>query len=223
MQIIDTDGHVIHIDTEKAREIDEALIIYGYVRKGKLTDKYFNDKKTRAFDFGEELNPLKDEIVRKLDVVFNPELFKPANARKTRVAHFRNDLFKEKFSDLWKRINAQTFYQVNFSTNELIKKSIDAIDRHLKVTEIRIVVSKGSLESIRDKESLETGTAMTAGQIHTIQMNETVGESVKYDLVGKLVESTGLTHKTIVEIMKGIPECDIRIRQSAYFYQLYIN
>lgn len=204
MVIVSTDGQEVHINTEKAREIDEELIIHGYVRKGKLTDKYFNDKKAGTIDLGEELNPLKNEIVRKLDTVFNPSLFKPENARKTLVANFRNDLFKEKFSDLWKRINAKTFYQVDFSTEELIKKSIDSIDKHLNVTEIRIVVGQGSLEKISDKESLQAGAAMTAGKTRTIHVSEAIGNSVKYDLIGKLVESTGLTRKTIIRILQGI-------------------
>lgn len=204
MSIVLDRGEEIHVNTEKAREIDEALIISGYVRKGKLTDKYFNDKKNGVIDLGEELNPLKNEIVRKLDTVFNPDLFKPDNARKPRIANFRNDLFKEKFSDLWKRINAKTYYQVNFSTEELIKKSIEAIDKHLNVTEIRIVVGEGSLDTISDKESLQAGAAMTAGKTRTIHVSEAIGSSVKYDLIGKLVESTGLTRKTIVEILKGI-------------------
>ena len=204
MTIVSADGKEVYIDTEKAREIDEALIINGYVRKGKLTDKYFNDKKAGTIDLGDELNTLKEDIVRKLDTVFNPDIFKPDNARKPRIANFREDLFKEKFSDLWKRINAKTFYQVDFSTDELIKKSIDDIDKHLNVTEIRIVVGEGSLEKISDKESLQTGAAMKAGKIRTIHVSEAIGNSVKYDLIGKLVESTGLTRKTIVEILKGI-------------------
>ena len=45
---------------------------------------------------------------------------------------------------------------------------------------------------------------MTAGKTRTIRVSETVGISVRYDLVGDLVNATGLTRKTIVEILKGI-------------------
>ncbi len=204
MAIVAADGQEAQVNAEKACEIAEALFDSGYVRKGKLTDKYFNDKKNGAINLGEELDPLKDEIVRKLDAVFNPGLFKPDNARKPRIANFREDLFKEKFSDLWKRINAKTFYRVDFSTSELVAKSIDAIDKHLNVTEIRIVVGEGSLGKISDKASLRAGAAMTAGKTRTIHVSEAIGDGVKYDLIGKLVESTGLTRKTIVEILKGI-------------------
>ena len=83
-------------------------------------------------------------------------------------------------------------------------RAIESIDKHLSVTEIRIVIEGGTLENIRDKESLQTGVAMTAGKTRTIRVSEAVGNSVRYDLVGDLVNATGLTRKTIVEILKGI-------------------
>ena len=45
---------------------------------------------------------------------------------------------------------------------------------------------------------------MTQGKSRTIHVRETVGSNVKYDLIGKLVESTGLTRRTIVSILQGI-------------------
>ena len=78
------------------------------------------------------------------------------------------------------------------------------MDDNLKVTEIRIVVEGGSLDSIRDKESLEAGVAMTQGSSRTIHVTEAVGKGVTYDLIGKLVTATGLIRRTVVEIMKGI-------------------
>ena len=74
----------------------------------------------------------------------------------------------------------------------------------MNVTEIRIIVGSGSLESIRDKEELEAGASMVAGKSRTIKVNEAVGGNVKYDLLGKLVESTGLTRKVIADILTGI-------------------
>ena len=66
----------------------------------------------------------------------------------------RKTLTKKKFQNLWKRINQRTYYQVNFDTSDLVDKSIKALDDNLKVTEIRIVVEGGSLDNVRDKESL---------------------------------------------------------------------
>ena len=129
----------------------------------------------------------------------------PEDARKPKTANFQQDNFeKTQFQELWKRINQRTYYQVNFDTSDLVKKSIKALDDNLKVTEIRIVVEGGSLDNVRDKESLEAGVAMTQGNTRTIHVTEAIGKGVTYDLIGKLVTATGLTRKTIVEILKGI-------------------
>lgn len=202
--MMSTEGKEIRINRELACEIHEELISNGYVKKGKLTEKYFNDKKAGIIDLGEELNPIKTGIMGRLDIIFNPDSMKPDNARKPKVATFREDLFKNKFMEIWKQINIKTYYKVDFSTDELIKKAIESIDKHLSVTEIRIVIENGSLENIRDKESLQSGIAMTTGKTRTIHVSEAVGNSVRYDLIGDLVSATGLTRKTIVAILKGI-------------------
>ena len=56
---------------------------------------------------------------------------------------------------------------------------------------------------------------MKSGKVRTIHVNEAVGDNVKYDLVGKLVESTGLTRKCIVQILTGI--------KPTTFYQFRMN
>lgn len=166
--------------------------------------KYYEDKRNGTLDF-EELNNMKDGIIAALDTVFNPSSVKPEDVCKPKTANFQQENFdKKEFQELWKRINQRTYYQVNFDTFDLVKKSIKALDDNLKVTEIRIVVEGGSLDNVRDKESLETGVAMTQGNTRTIHVTEAIGKGVTYDLIGKLVMATGLTRKTIVEILKGI-------------------
>ncbi len=198
------DGTSGRFDLAQARDIYDKLVCQKYVRKGELTAKYHEDKRNGTLDF-EELNDMKDGIIAALDTVFNPSSVKPEDARKPKAAHFQKDNFdKKEFQNLWKRINQRTYYQVNFDTTDLVKKAVKALDDNLKVTEIRIVVEGGSLDSIRDKESLEAGVAMTQGNSRTIHVTEAVGKGVTYDLIGKLVTATGLTRKSIVEILKSI-------------------
>lgn len=198
------DGTNGRFDLAQARDIYDELVCQKYVKKGELTAKYYEDKRNGTLDF-EELNNMKDGIIAALDTVFNPSSVKPEDARKPKTANFQQENFdKKEFQELWKRINQRTYYQVNFDTSDLVKKSIKALDDNLKVTEIRIVVEGGSLDNVRDKESLETGVAMTQGNTRTIHVTEAIGKGVTYDLIGKLVMATGLTRKTKVEILKGI-------------------
>ena len=198
------DGSNGRFDLAQARDIYDELVCQKYVKKGELTAKYYEDMRNGTLDF-EELNDMKDGIIAALDTVFNPSSVKPEDARKPKTANFQKENFdKKEFQQLWKRINQRTYYQVNFDTSDLVKKSIKALDDNLKVTEIRIVVEGGSLDNVRDKESLEAGVAMTQGNTRTIHVTEAIGKGVSYDLIGKLVTATGLTRKTIVEILKGI-------------------
>lgn len=198
------DGTNGRFDLAQARDIYDELVCQKYVKKGELTAKYYEDKRNGTLDF-EELNDMKDGIIAALDTVFNPSSVKPEDARKPKTANFQQENFdKKEFQNLWKRINQRTYYQVNFDTSDLVEKSIKALDDNLKVTEIRIVVEGGSLNNVRDKESLEAGVAMTQGNTRTIHVTEAIGKGVTYDLIGKLVTATGLTRKTIVEILKGI-------------------
>ncbi len=197
-------GVTMKITTQQAVDIHEELIAQGYVKKGKLTQKYFAEKKNGTLDFG-ETNDLKSFIVRQLDKVFNPDNIKPANGRDKKEAKFNVENFhKKEWQELWKRINVRTYYNVNFDTSKLIKNAINELDKHLNVTEIRIVVESGSMEGIRDREELEASAAMSAAKVKTIRVTEAVGNNVTYDLVGELVQSTGLTRRTIVAMLQGI-------------------
>lgn len=202
------------LSTRQAGEVFYELIINRYVdREGKLTQQYFEDKMNEQLNFG-DYNDAGASIVAILDKVFNPEALKPQNARQTREAKFDEDKFKKKeFQALWNRINTKSFYTVDFDTAELVKNAIKGIDDYLNVTEIRIIVGSGTLENIRDKEELQSGASMTTGKVRTIRVNEAVGGNVKYDLLGKLVEATGLTRKVIAEILTGIkPEKFLQFR-----------
>lgn len=198
------DGKLIKVTTEQASIIHEELIKRDYIKKGKLTQKFFDEKKNGTLNFG-EMNAMKSFIVKQLDKVFNPDDYKPENGNRKKEATFNPTNFQKKeWQELWKRINVRTYYQVNFDTTKLIDKAVKEINDHLNVSEIRIIVESGSMESIRDKEELEAGAAMSAAKVRTIRVSEAVGSGVKYDLIGDLVQITGLTRRTIVTILQRI-------------------
>ena len=199
------DGTNGKFDITQARAVYNALIRKEYVDDdGALTARYFDDKRNGTLCF-DKADDMKDGIIAALDTVFNPSAVKPEDARKPKQAKFQKDNFaKKEFQELWKRINRRSYYQVNFNTTDLVKRAVKAVDDLLKVTEIRIVVEGGTMDEIRDREALEAGVAMTQGNSRTIHVTEAVGNGVAYDIIGQLVSSTGLTRKTIVEILKGI-------------------
>lgn len=199
------DGYDKLLTHEDAACLQENLVSYGYVKRGQLTQKYFDDKRTGTLDFGDEFSEAVTSITKILDSVFNPSAVKPENRSKAREAHFSEEKFKKaEFQELWKRINIKTYYTVDFETEDLISRAVNELDSKLSVTKIRIAVTKGSMDKIESKEVLLKGDAMKITESHDTTLKEIVGTSVKYDLVGQLVEATQLTRKTIVRILKGI-------------------
>jgi len=74
----------------------------------------------------------------------------------------------------------------------------------LRVAKIRITVQSGSMDKIDSKEQIASGDAMKLEKTKEYDSTASVSSSVKYDLVGKLVEATGLTRKDVVRILTGI-------------------
>lgn len=206
MLITNARGEQKKLDDDDANDIIFALRMKGYIdKKGQLQQKYHDDKQQGILDFGDEYNDYKKDIVKKLDSVFNPSAVKPENARQVREAKFDSQKFERKeFQDLWRKINHQTYYTVDFKTDELIEKAVLQLDAHLHVSEISINVVSGTLNKIGSKKQLEAGNAMKITSSETKTIHELVGANVKYDLIGKLVEDTQLTRHAIVTILQKI-------------------
>ena len=206
LKTIDEGGNQTTISVDKARAIHEQLIRLDYLENGQLTKKYFDEKRGGNLDFG-SVKDLRTFIVKRLELVYNPEQQKPGNSRNKKTAKLNTENFaKREWLELWSRINKRTYYNVSFESADLVKKAVEEIDNRLFVTEVVIRVESGKLEKIADREQLETATAMEQGKTKTIYLKEAVGGTVKYDLVGELVQRTGLTRRTIVNILKSIRE-----------------
>ena len=54
------------------------------------------------------------------------------------------------------------------------------------------------------KDNLIAGTSFVKDKSESYGISITANSNVKYDLIGKLVDETGLTRKTIVSILQGI-------------------
>ena len=208
MVLTSASGEQRHVDNFEAGFIFAALAGRGYVdRQGQLTQKYHDDRLQGVLDFGEDYNGFQKDIVKKLDAVFNPSAVKPENARQVREARFDSQKFERKeFQELWSKINHQTYYTVDFKTDELIEKAVQQLDTHLHVSKVEIRVVEGTMNDIKSKEQLLQGNAMKVKEDGSFygKVNEAVGRSVKYDLIGKLVEDTQLTRHAIVTILQKI-------------------
>ncbi|MBR8801914.1 type III restriction-modification system endonuclease [Porphyromonas levii] len=202
--IVKANGEKQTLSASQAATIMEELISAGYVKKQKLTEKYFEDKKAGTLML-DEWQGEQDAIIKELDKVFNPEVLKVDNGRGKETAKFQAERFaKKEFQALWQRINSKTYYEVDFETEGLIQKAIAGLNESLHVTEIHIAITAGTLASISSKKELEAGRAMQVGTTRNVKVNEAVASGVRYDLVGELVQRTGLKRSTIASTLAGI-------------------
>lgn len=207
--IKDLQGNEQVIDNELASAIIFDLVKQDYIdKKHTLTDKFYEDRKNGTVKVAEEVRDCKDDIINILDSVYNSKAMLPENARSNNVElHIdRNKLAMPEFKALWQKINAKSVYVVDFNTDELIKNAVNVLNAKLRINKIYFKVETGVMEQIESKEALEKGNAFIKEQNATYGSNKkiAVNSSVKYDLIGKLVEATGLTRKDIVRILTGI-------------------
>lgn len=199
-------GETQCIDTDSAELIFESLISNGYVKAGSLTDKYYEHKDREAVYLGEDLPVPKQTVLNILDSIYDPKRMQPEDARKNNVELKldKNKFARKDFQELWKHINIKSAYVVDFDTDELIQKAIHKLDSELRVSKIFLKVTTGTMATIESKEDLQEGTAFKVSDTHHEELEISTSSKVKYDLVGKVVEDTGLTRATVVKILIGI-------------------
>lgn len=185
----------------------EDLIQNDYVKRGKLTDKYFADKEIGSFHVASEVSGYADSVVRILSGVYDAHTMAPENAHSNNVQAIVDEekLHKAEFLNLWNRINHKSFYTVQFDTPELIDHSIRALDSKLNVTRVQINLEYGEQTArLESREQLEQGKGFQKARSDRESAKYAPLGSVRYDLVGKLVEETGLTRATVAAILRGI-------------------
>ena len=202
----DNNGNEQVIDEDTATAIYESLIENGYVKKGQLTDKYYEDKANGEIEIAEEVADSAEDVISIIDSIYDPRAMQPENARSNNIELQVDEdkLAMPEFKALWSKINAKTVYVVDFDTDELIKNSIAALDAKLRVPKIYFRVESGSMSQISSKEQLQSGEAFTRDKSDQYSTTVSANSNVKYDLIGKLVDETGLTRKAIVKILQGI-------------------
>ena len=207
--ITDSKGNEQVVDADMAQAIYFDLIVNGYIdRKGALTDKYYDDKANGEIKVAEEVADSRDAVIKILDTVYDANAMKPENSRDKNV-ELQVDpekLAMPEFKALWKRISPKSVYVVDFDTDELVKKSIDALNTKLHVPKVFFKVEEGEMDEIKSKDELKEGNAFSKKKSSTYDSGRRIrtSNSVKYDLVGKIVSETGLTRKAVVDILVGI-------------------
>jgi len=184
--------------------VAEATAIYNYLVRndyvdddGGVTDTYRAAAETGNFaPLKAELEPLAQSVHKLVQAIFDPNILKDmtTNGHDTKVKdNPLNENWKD-FKELWERINKKYAYTVEFDGNELIKKSIAAINSELNVARLSYTITKGS----------QDGTDFNVERTETKKLARGQSSLAAYDIIGKIAEGTSLTRKTTTAVLSGV-------------------
>lgn len=205
--IKDNKGNEQLVDRSTAKAIYNAFIRNDYIdNNDALTDKYYEDKANGELKVAEEVADYASAIIEIIDSIYDSRSIQPENARSNNVELEVDEdkLAMPEFKALWEKINSKSVYVVNFDTDELVKKSIDSLNKNLRISNIYFKVETGVMEEIKSKEDLINGTAFIKEESTNFGNIATTNSNVKYDLIGKIVDETALTRKAVIQILQGI-------------------
>lgn len=205
--IRDDKGNEQVIDMDTGRAIHFDLIVNGYIdKKGVLTDKYYEDKANGNIKIADEVSDSAQSVIEIIDSVYDSRAMQPEDARKNNVELLVDEekLAMPEFKALWNQINSKSVYVVDFDTDELVEKAVASLNKKLHVSKVYFKVEMGTMEQIQSKDDLLSGSAFVKEEGENYNHTISASYNIKYDLIGKLVDETGLIRKAIIEILQGI-------------------
>lgn len=207
-------GKILQLETGNVTVTPQmARRIYLYLRENDYIDDndsispvYHQASKENALaDLPPELANMGEEIFKLVNSVFDLNALKVADDdRKTRTNPLNDNFNKKEFRALWGKINRKAVYTVDFKTEELIENAVKTLDKELKVSPLQYHIVTGSQSNNTSYENLQKGEAFEISGNKTVIDKGSIHSFVKYDLIGKIAESTNLTRKTVTMILKNM-------------------
>lgn len=205
-KLITTEVGTIEITAGLARQIYKYLLKNDYTDDMDQVAEAYHEAKANGTlaALPPELAPHADQIFALVDSVFSEsQLPDVGDDRKPKTNPLNANFEKKEFKALWSRINQKAVYRVEFDSSELIRNSIRALEKELRVTPLTYILQRGEQSSDTTYDQLKAGQGFVVRETST-EFGTSVHSMVTYDLIGKIAENTQLTRKSIAEILSGI-------------------
>lgn len=205
-KFIETQTGPVEINENMARQICWYLIRNDYIDDSEQIAEAYHEAKAEETlaELPGSLMPYEAQIFRLIDSVFSDaQLPKVVDGRRPKINPLNKNFEKKEFQELWARINHKAIYRVDFDSEELVDKCIQALNRDLRVTRLQHVVISGiqrdelTDEQLRGGDSFRVEETATEGGLSPHPLG-------KYDLVGKVSENALITRKTTATILAGM-------------------
>jgi type III restriction enzyme len=195
MKIADVvDGEEMPIGPKSAEAIRSSLVSQGIIdAAGRIQGSFDPNRPGFSLDLPEELADLAPVVI---DLLSAYQIERHIRKDKDEVP---NRLRKEvqlspEFKALWDRIKAKTTYRVEFETEVLVRRAVDAIKRMAKIDAPKVRVSVGQLDV---KKGGIAAAAISVAQEHVSAVAYPVPDVLAY-----LQNETELTRSTLARILK---------------------
>jgi len=181
----------------------------GYVNESyQITDALIKDIENKKYKVPEKLKGFETQVAELMTKIYTTANFKATeneniNNINEAILSPNENFAKKEFQALWGKIKVKTVYEVDFDSEELIKKSIESIDKDLSVKKILVHITSGEQEDKIDESSLKSGESMKKQKNITEKADSLLG-FLKYDLVAEITKGTNLTRRTIVKILQNL-------------------
>lgn len=196
----------VEVTDAMAKQIYRYLVKNDYTDdKDQITSTYHQARETGSFaELPHELQPYAEQILQLIDSVFSDvQLPSFEDDRKAKVNPLNANFERKEFQALWNKINRKAAYTVHFDTEELIEKSVKALNG-LVVERIQYLVEAGTQVDNANYDDLKEGKGFKVSDRKTETYKASVHSAVKYDLLGNLAGATQLTRATIAQMLQGM-------------------
>jgi type III restriction enzyme len=206
-KVLKTEQGEVPVTVEMAKLIERYLVKNDYTdTQDHITEIYHQAKeKGERAPLPKELEPFKDQIFTLIDSVFSEaDIPAPDNELNYQENKLNANFEKREFQDLWSQINHKAVYSVHFDSVELIAKSIKAIDMELDIAPLQYLVTGGEQKDETSYDELRQGEGFVVRENRTEKLAASAHSVARYDLIGKIAETTVLTRRTVSKILTGI-------------------
>lgn len=208
-EIEDESGNKTVITADMAHDIMFYLTANGYINKDRTVSENYQEARKN-----QDLAPIDGELSGKEEAIAKlVDLILDANATKNMLENghkasknkiHQHNLDRKEFQALWSKINQKAIYHVSLNTEELVKNSIVALNKKLRVRKLEYVIQKGMQNKKIADSDVMRGSLIQAGKKDREAYQHEISSSVKYDLLGKVSGDTYLTRATIAKILSNI-------------------
>lgn len=180
---------------ETSREIWSHLSSRGFIDgDGKVLANFAPQNLGFTLDLPGELQKYHTEVIDVIEGCKIDKFVKDARKKET-VRLNKEVLYSPELETLWKKISRKTTYRVSFDNGQVMAAAIEAIKRAPEIKPLRI-------EVVKSRVNLMRGGIHNAGVVGE-SSNDLTGTFDLPDIISELQDETGLTRRTLVEIIQG--------------------